>query len=161
MIDINAQKLTPEVFAPFGNVIDARVADFFTINSGRTKRYNDLVDIEILGAQAKPCVSIFVSQGVKFPVEIKSLERHPLGSQAFMPLNRERFLIVVAPLGNVIPPNSVQAFVTDGFQGVNYKPGVWHAIHSVLEQTGEFLVIDRSGPGDNCDEHRLEVRVSD
>ncbi|PXY00071.1 hypothetical protein CR157_04770 [Halomonas sp. LBP4] len=94
------------------------------------------------------------------PLELDFLDRHPLGSQAFMPLHEERFLVVVAPPGDAIDPAEVRAFITDGRQGVNYRAGTWHAIQSVLEREGEFLVVNRGGEGNNCDEYPLAVRVT-
>ncbi|MBQ0815032.1 MAG: ureidoglycolate lyase, partial [Marinobacter sp.] len=105
-------------------------------------------------------ISIFVTQPIQMPLELTFLERHPLGSQAFMPLHGERFVVVVAPAGDVIDPAQVRAFITDGRQGVNYRAGTWHAIQSVLEREGEFLVVDRGGAGHNCDEHPLAVQVT-
>jgi ureidoglycolate lyase len=75
-------------------------------------------------------------------------------------MHGERFLVVVAPPGEGIDPDAVRAFVTDGRQGVNYRAGTWHAVHSVLEREGEFLVVDRGGPGHNCDEHPVEIVVN-
>jgi len=160
MLELNAKPLTPEAFAPFGDVIDTRTAEWFPINAGRTRRYHDLAKVETLGEQARALISVFVSQPVTLPLELDFLERHPLGSQAFMPLHEEHFLIVVAPPGETIDPREVRAFVTDGRQGVNYRAGTWHAIQSVLEREGEFLVVDRGGEGHNCDEHPLAVRVT-
>ncbi|PAU77430.1 ureidoglycolate lyase [Halomonas salipaludis] len=160
MLELNAAPLTPEAFAPYGDVIDTRTADYFHINAGRTRRYHDLAKVETLGEQAHALISIFVSQPVDVPLELDFLERHPQGSQAFMPLHQERFIIVVAPPGDSIDPGDVRAFVTDGRQGVNYRAGTWHAIQSVLEREGEFLVVDRGGAGNNCDEYPLALRVS-
>ncbi|OLO09938.1 ureidoglycolate hydrolase [Chromohalobacter japonicus] len=160
MLELIAQPLTAEAFAPFGDVIDARVSESFAINGGRTQRYHDLARIETLGEGARPLISLFVSQPVALPLSLALLERHPLGSQAFMPLHGERFIVVVAPPSETIDPASVRAFVTDGRQGVNYRAGTWHAIHSVLDVEGEFLVVDRGGAGDNCDEYPLAMRVS-
>ncbi len=160
MLELTAQPLTDEAFAPFGEVIDSRVADYFHINGGRTRRYHDLASVETHGEGGQALISLFVSQPVEVPLTLDFLERHPLGSQAFMPLHEERFLIVVAPPGETIDPASVRAFVTDGRQGVNYRAGTWHAIQSVLEREGEFLVVDRGGPGDNCDEYPLTMRIS-
>ncbi|ATJ84014.1 ureidoglycolate lyase [Halomonas beimenensis] len=160
MLQLDARPLTPEAFAPFGDVIDTRTSDYFHINAGRTRRYHDLARVETLGEQARALISIFVSQPVQVPLELSFLERHPQGSQAFMPLHEERFLIVVAPPGDTIAPEEVRAFVTDGRQGVNYRAGTWHAIQSVLGREGEFLVVDRGGEGNNCDEHPIDIRVS-
>ena len=158
MLELKAQKLTPEAFAPFGDVIDARVSESFPINGGRTQRHHDLARVEILGAPSRPLISVFVSQPVTLPLELELLECHPLGSQAFMPLHEERFVVVVAPPGDDIDPDEIRAFVTDGRQGVNYRAGTWHAIHSVLEREGEFLVVDRAG-ADNLDERPMAIRV--
>ncbi len=160
MLELNAQPLTPEAFAPFGDVIDTRTSEYFHINAGRTRRYHDLAKVETLGDEAHALISIFVSQPVEVPLTLEFLERHPQGSQAFMPLHEERFVIVVAPPGDEIDPQDVRAFITDGRQGVNYRAGTWHAIQSVLEREGEFLVVDRGGAGNNCDEHPLAVRVT-
>ncbi|GAB2788252.1 ureidoglycolate lyase [Halomonas shantousis] len=160
MLELAAQPLTPEAFAPFGEVIDARTSASFPINAGRTQRHHDLARVETLGEGARTLISLFVSQPVAVPLTLDFLERHPLGSQAFMPLHEERFLVVVAPPGETIDPDSVRAFVTDGRQGVNYRAGTWHAIQSVLDREGEFLVVDRGGEGANCDEYPLDIRVT-
>lgn len=159
MLILKAEPLTSEAFAPFGDVIDARTSASFPINAGRTQRHHDLAKVETLGENARTLINIFVSQPVTLPLELTFLERHPQGSQAFMPLHQERFIVVVAPPGEHINPDDVRAFVTDGRQGVNYRAGTWHAIQSVLEHEGEFLVVDRGGDGDNCDEFPLAISV--
>lgn len=159
MLELTAEPLTADAFAPFGDVIDARMSDSFPINAGRTQRHHDLAKVETLGDNARTLINIFVSQPVTLPLELTFLERHPLGSQAFMPLHQERFIVVVAPPGETINPEDVRAFVTDGRQGVNYHAGTWHAIQSVLDREGEFVVIDRGGDGNNCDEYPLTLRV--
>ncbi|MBZ5486066.1 ureidoglycolate lyase [Halomonas aquamarina] len=160
MLNLTATPLTPDAFASFGDVIDARSSASFPINAGRTQRHHDLALVETLGEGARALISIFVSQPVSLPLALTFLERHPLGSQAFMPLHQERFIVVVAPPGDTIDPGDVRAFVTDGRQGVNYRAGTWHAIQSVLEREGEFLVVDRGGEGNNCEEYPLEITIS-
>ena len=160
LLQLTAKPLTPEAFVAFGEVIDHRNADYFMINSGRTRRYHDLAKVETIGEEARTLINIFVTQPVQLPLELTFLERHPLGSQAFVPLHGERFIVVVAPSGDVIDPDQVRAFVTDGQQGVNYRAGTWHAIQSVLECEGTFLVVDRGGAGHNCEEHPLALRVT-
>lgn len=160
MLELKAEPLTAEAFAPFGDVMDARTAASFPINAGRTQRHHDLAKVETLGENAHTLINIFVSQPVTLPLELTFLERHPKGSQAFMPLHQERFIVVVAPSGEHINPEDVRAFVTDGRQGVNYRAGTWHAIQSVLEREGEFLVVDRGGDGNNCDEFPLTITVT-
>ncbi len=160
MLNLTAIPLTPEAFTPFGDVIDARSSASFAINAGRTQRHHDLAQVETLGENGHTLINIFVSQPISLPLKLTFLERHPLGSQAFMPLHQERFIVVVAPPGESINPDDVRAFVTDGRQGVNYRAGTWHAIQSVLEHEGEFLVVDRGGQGNNCEEYSLEITVT-
>ncbi|MBR9906068.1 MAG: ureidoglycolate lyase [Gammaproteobacteria bacterium] len=160
MLELKAEPLTADAFAPFGDVMDARTSASFPINAGRTQRHHDLAKVETLGENAHTLINIFVSQPVTLPLELTFLERHPQGSQAFMPLHQERFIVVVAPAGENIDPADVRAFVTDGRQGVNYRAGTWHAIQSVLEREGEFLVVDRGGDGNNCDEFPLAITVT-
>ena len=160
MLTLKAEPLTAEAFAPFGDVMDVRTSVSFPINAGRTQRHHDLAKVETLGENAHTLINIFVSQPVTLPLELTFLERHPQGSQAFMPLHQERFIVVVAPPGEHINPDEVRAFVTDGRQGVNYRAGTWHAIQSVLEREGEFLVVDRGGDGNNCDEFPLAITVT-
>lgn len=160
MLELKAVPLTAEAFAPFGDVMDARTSASFPINAGRTQRHHDLAKVETLGENGHTLMNIFVSQPITLPLELTFLERHPQGSQAFMPLHQERFIIVVAPPGEHINPDDVRAFVTDGRQGVNYRAGTWHAIQSVLDREGEFLVVDRGGDGNNCDEFPLAITVT-
>jgi len=88
------------------------------------------------------------------PFEVTMLERHPLGSQAFVPLTQKSYLVVVAPAGP-LAPEAVRAFVTRGWQGVNYAKGVWHHPLIALDEVCDFIVVDRGGEGPNCDEENL------
>lgn len=148
---LNAEPLTRAAFAAFGDVIEASDAvRHFTINDGNTERYHDLASIEP-GPDGKAIVSIFRGLPRTLPFTVTMMERHPRASQAFMPLSGRPYLVVVAPAGDPPAPDALRLFVCQGSQGVNYAPGVWHHPLLALESASDFLIIDRSGPGDNCD----------
>ena len=147
------EPLSKEAFAPFGDVIETDGSDHFMINNGSTMRFHRLAEVELGAPEDKAIMSIFRAQALAMPLTLRMLERHPLGSQAFMPLLGNRFLVVVAPVGDTPISELVRAFVTNGKQGINYHRGVWHHPVLTLEQQDDFLVIDRSGSGNNCDEH--------
>ena len=153
MLTIKPQPLTREAFAPFGDVIQIEGSDQFEINSGYTTRVHDLIDIQLGGANARAQFSFFL--GRPRPLEIKMLEKHPLGSQAFYPIEDQRWLVVVA---SAPEPESVCAFWATGKQGVNYHSNVWHHPLLVIEPQ-QFVIIDRGGDGHNCDETELDTTV--
>jgi ureidoglycolate lyase len=142
--------LTAEAFAPFGDVIECAGATHFPINGGTTERFHDLARIEP-GAGGRVIVSIFRGQPRTYPFEIAMVERHPLASQAFVPLHGRPYLVVVAESVAGVP-GPLHAFVARPEQGVNYAPGVWHHPLLVVGEVSDFLVIDRQGEGPNCDE---------
>ena len=149
------EALSVERFAPFGDVISTDVAArHFPINGGTTERYHDLANLDA-GLDGKLIVSIFRGQPRELPFAVMMLERHPLGSQAFMPLVAQPYLVVVAPAGEAPEPDALRAFLARPGQGINYAPGVWHHPLLALNEICDFLVIDRSGPGNNCDEITL------
>lgn len=153
------EPLTREGFAPFGDVIMTDGARFFSINAGSTIRFDDLATVDTASGGGRTLVNIFRAAPLPLPLDIAMMEKHPLGSQAFIPLGREPFLVVVAPRGATIVPGDVRAFITDGGQGVNYARGVWH--HPVIALGGEtdFLVIDRGGEGDNLAEWHFDAAL--
>ncbi|MBX9794800.1 MAG: ureidoglycolate lyase [Burkholderiaceae bacterium] len=147
--------LTAEAFAPFGEVIQAvDTAVHYTINGGTTERFHDLARLDP-GDGGRIIASIFRSAPCELPASIRMMERHPRGSQAFMPLfagNGPRpYLVVVAPPGPVPTALDLRCFIAQARQGVNLAAGVWHHPLLALRQTSNFLVLDREGPGDNCD----------
>lgn len=147
---LTVQALTSEAFRPFGQVICTEGAQHFPINGGTTERFHDLCDLRHDGA-GKLIVSIFRGKPLALPLTLTMVERHPLGSQAFIPLSGRPYLVVVAPGGDI--PGEPQVFLARGDQGVNYAPGAWHHPLLALDGVSDFLVIDRSGPGDNCQEY--------
>ena len=147
------EPLTKHAFAPFGDVIETEGSAHFTINNGSTRRYHKLASVETSSADDQTIISIFSVQALPMPMTMRMLERHPLGSQAFIPLLGHPFLIVVAPVASSPDIDSVRAFRSNGRQGVNYHRGVWHHPVLALAAHDDFLVVDRSGAGNNCDEY--------
>ena len=154
MTKLQIAPLTRGAFAAFGDVIETDSAEHFTINQGTTERYHDLAGVELGGGRA--LINVFRAQPRSFPMELSMMERHPLGSQAFIPRNGADFLVVVAPAGPAPAPEDLRAFLARDGQGVNYKAGVWHYPVLALRRQTDFLVVDRGGPGDNLDEVTLE-----
>lgn len=154
MRQIAPQPLTAEAFATFGDVIEASDrAERIPINYGYTTRFNNLAGIDVADDSGRPIVSLFRALPLEPPL-LKIFERHPLGSQAFIPLQGRPYLVAVAPPG-AFDPAQVQLFRARADQGVNYAKGVWHHFLLALEAESDFLVIDRDGPGDNLDEVEL------
>ncbi|KVE95302.1 ureidoglycolate lyase [Burkholderia vietnamiensis] len=152
---LRAQPLTRDAFAPFGDVIALEGARHFPINGGTTERFHDLATIDVCADGGRPLVSVFRAQPRALPVALTLMERHPHGSQAFIPLAAvARYAIVVAPAGD-FRPDAMRAFVAEGWQGVNYAKGVWHHPLLALDAVSDFVIVDRGGPQPNCDEIAL------
>ena len=148
---LSPEPLTLEAFQPFGDVIEmAGAAHHFTINQGFAERFNDLAYVDVADQTGMTNVSLFLGQPRPLPVEIRLMERHPLGSQAFIPLQDRPWLVLVA--GDVQDLASYRAFTATGRQGVNYARNVWHHPLLVLDADSRFLVVDRKGPGNNLEE---------
>ncbi len=159
MLIIRPEPLTAEAFSAFGDVIETRGRDHFMINNGSTQRFHRLAEVMLGKPEDRGIISIFRAKGLPMPLDVKMLERHPLGSQAFIPLKQNPFLVLVAPAAEIPDTAAIRAFITDGTQGVNYHPGVWH--HPVLSCVDEddFLVVDREGEGNNCDEYFFSEEI--
>ena len=153
MRTIAPEPLTADAFAPFGDVIEATdAAEVIPINYGWTTRFNALADVAV--GDGRAIISIFRGKPLTPPV-LKVFERHPLGSQAFMPLSGRPFLVAVAPAGD-FDPAAVRVFRAKASQGVNYGKGTWHHFLLALEAESDFLVVDRDGAqGENLDEVEL------
>ncbi len=157
--ELRPRPLTRERFQPFGDVIEAHATRHAAMNAARFERFDDLCDVDA-GVDGRVRVSIArcrIATQLPYPFDV--VERHPLGSQAFVPLAPARFVVVVAPRGESVEPEDLRAFITNGRQGVNYRSGTWHMPLIAFEAGQEFLVIDRGGDVRNCDEHTLDRRV--
>lgn len=151
---LKLEPLTKAAFAPFGDVIATDDNDWFPINNGTTRRYHNLGQVQVLGTDGQAGISLATGGAFQFPISIRMLERHPLGSQAWIPVNNTPFIVVVAPNGaNNCPDESgIRAFYAAGHQGVNYHAGTWHHPLLTLSVPGNFIVVDRIGSTPNCDE---------
>lgn len=156
LLRLTPKPLTAESFAPFGEVITTSGNTAELINAGHTQKFTDLAQIDTGAEGGRTAVHIYRSQPLTLPLEIKVMERHPLGSQAFMPLHNGPFLVIVAPAGEELESAAVQAFLSDGQQGINLRRGTWHHFQVSLLKVSDYLVIDRMGPGDNFEERQLK-----
>ena len=148
---IKIEPLTSAAFAPFGDVIETESAHHYPINAGMCERFHDLARVQTSGPDARQLISIFVGKPYALPLTLTMVERHPLGSQAFMPLSDAPFLVTVAQDENG-RPGIARAFMTNGAQGVNYPINAWHGVLTPIGGEQRFLVVDRGGDGNNLEE---------
>lgn len=147
------EPLTREAFAPFGDVVVTDGVAAIAINQGYARRYDGLGRIDVSRKGGAVNISEFVAQPRPAPIEIALMERHPLGSQLFMPLQDRSWIALVC--ADPCAPASYRAFRCSGRQGVNYARNVWHHPLLVLDADSRFLVVDRAGPGVNLEEYEL------
>jgi ureidoglycolate lyase len=153
--------LTPEAFAPFGQVIAARAGvPTFSINAGFATRFHDLAQVDVADQAGRVCVSVFQALPRAMPMQLQVMERHPLGSQAFVAMSELPFLVVVAPAAQSLDLNAIRCFVAAPGQGVNYAKGTWHHPLIALHRPSDFLVIDRSGPGGQSNLDEVDVSAA-
>jgi ureidoglycolate lyase len=155
MLALSVAPLTKTGFAPFGEVVETADVKPKLINEGFAERFDDLANIDVAAEGGEVNVSLFTGWVRPVPLVIKLMERHPLGSQLFMPLNGASWLVVVCTDPDV--PSSYRAFAASGRQGVNYARNCWHHPLLVFAEASPFLVIDRKGPGGNLEERWLEA----
>jgi ureidoglycolate lyase len=148
---ITAQPLTRESFAPFGDVIDASGDNHYPINAGKTERYHALARPEATGPGGHVLISLAKATPYEFPLKLKMVERHPLGSQAFVPLSPRPFLVVVCHDEDGVP-GEPHAFLAQPGQGVNYPRNSWHGVLTPIGDPQDFLIVDRGGAGNNLEE---------
>lgn len=147
---LSPEPLTREAFRPFGDVIEMEGSAHFTINQGFAGRFNDLAKVDVTSEGGTTNVSLFLGQPRPAPFVIKLMERHPLGSQIFLPLQEKPWLVLVAE--DVHDIKTYRAFTATGRQGVNYARNVWHHPLLVRDAESRFAIIDRKGPGNNLEE---------
>jgi ureidoglycolate lyase len=147
---IKTEVLTAVAFAPYGDVLDASGLPDKIINQGKCGRHHDQADLDFSDGRAG--ISIFKGEKETLPITLEMVERHPAGSQAFVPMSADPFLVVVAADNDGMPSNP-KAFLTQSGQAINFHRNTWHGVLTPLSDPGLFAVIDRIGDGDNLEEH--------
>ena len=155
--ELAARPLTAERFAPFGDVIEDVTGDTAAMNDARFERFDELCGVDTDGETAVSIARCRTPTSLPYRVDV--VERHPHGSQAFVPLDGQRFVVVVARPGAAPDASALSAFVSNGRQGINYARGAWHMPLIGLDSGQRFLVIDRKPGQPNCDVHRLAEPV--
>ncbi len=151
---LTVEPLTAAAFAPFGDVLDCEGDPDKLINQGLCGRYHDRAKLDF--GDGRPGISLFKAELRALPYTLDMVERHPDGSQAFLPMSMDPFLVVLAPDAGGIP-GTPRAFLTAPGQGVNYHRGTWHGVLTPLSGSGLFAVVDRIGTGSNLEEHWFET----
>ena len=147
--------ITKENFAKYGDMISTKDIEPLEINNGYAKRYDGIANLNTSSDNGKTTISIFSALKRSFPMKIDMMEKHPLGSQAFIPMKETTFLTFVAPEGEIPNLDKIQSFVIPKGKGINYKAGIWH-FPLISTEDMNFLVVDRNGSGDNLVIENLE-----
>ena len=147
-IIIKPKPITKENFSKYGDVITTKDIKPLEINNGYAKRFDGIANLDTSTDNGETTICIFSALKRSFPMKIDMMEKHPLGSQAFIPMQETTFLVLVAPKADKPNIDEIESFIVPPNIGVNYKPGTWHfPLISTLDMN--FLVVDRKGTGDN------------
>jgi ureidoglycolate lyase len=147
-IIINPKPITKENFAKYGDVITTKDIKPLKINDGYAKRFDGIANLDTSIDGGETTICIFSALKRSFPMKIDMMEKHPLGSQAFIPMQETTFLVLVAPKGGKPNIDEIESFIVPPHIGVNYNPGIWH-FPLISTKDMNFLVVDRKGSGDN------------
>jgi len=140
--------ITKENFSKFGDMITTENIKPLEINNGYAKRFDEIAKLDTSSENGETTISIFSALKRSFPMKIDMMEKHPLGSQAFIPMKETTFLTLVAPEGEKPDLEKIESFIVPKGIGVNYKTGIWH-FPLISTEDMDFLVVDRKGSGDN------------
>lgn len=157
-LSLKPEPLTRERFAPYGDVVEGALDGPSVMNEARFQRFDDLCDVDLGDGDVSISIARCRAPTV-LPLRVDRVERHPLGSQAFVPLKPCRMVVVVAPPGEAVDAEDLRAFVTNGRQGINYHRGTWHMPLIAFDAGQDFLIVDRGGEEANCDTHSLDQIV--
>ena len=149
-VNLEIEPLSAAAFAAYGDVIEFAGNSSYPINNGMAQRYHALAQVELGGDDARAVVSLVASEKFELPRRVDHLEYHPYGSQAFIPLDSDPFIVVVGAASASPQVNDLRAFVTNGQQGINYRAGTWHHVLLTPYAAMRFVCVDRDSPDDNC-----------
>ena len=152
---IKPKPINKSNFSGFGDVISTKDINPIDINNGYAKRYDNIANLNTSKDNGETTISIFSALKRQFPMKIDMMEKHPLGSQAFIPMKETTFLVLVAPQSDKPNLNKIECFVIPPGIGINYKPGTWH-FPLISTEDMNFLVVDRKGSGENLIIENLE-----
>ena len=152
---VKPKPITKENFKRFGDMITTKDIKPLEINDGYAKRYDGIANLNIKKDNGEATISIFSALKRSFPMRVDMMEKHPLGSQAFIPMKETIFLTFVAPEGDLPDLNKIESFIVPEGIGVNYNPGIWH-FPLISTEDMNFLVVDRLGGGNNLVLHDLK-----
>ena len=154
---INPKPITKEDFLIFGDVITTDKLKPIEINNGFAKRFDGVANLNTAQNNGVTTISIFSALKRSFPMKIDMMEKHPLGSQAFIPMKETTFLAFVAPQGDKPDLDKIKSFIIPPGIGINYSPGTWH-FPLISTENMNFLVVDRKGSGNNLVIENLESK---
>jgi len=154
-IKFEPKKVSKKNFKKFGQIIDTSKKKYLKINNGYARRYDNLGKIDTSTKMGKTIVSIFSAKKRRFPMKIDMMEKHPLGSQAFVPMKETSFLVFVAPKAKFPNLKKIESFRIPKQTGINLNPGIWH-FPLISTKNMNFLVIDRKGKGNNLVIHKFK-----
>ena len=152
---LSIKEINQKNFSQFGQLISTKNIKSENINTDTTKSFYDLVNIQILGNDHQCRVNIFKGKKRKFPLQINMLENHPFSSQAFIPLQKTTFIVVVAPISKIPDLNSIEAFKIPAEEGINFLPKVWHFPLITIEDSN-FLTIDKKDYKNNLEIYNFQ-----
>ena len=154
-MNLQIKKISKDNFSKYGQLVSTKDIESQNINEETTKSFYDLVNIEIYGDDKKCRVNIFKSIKRNFPLEINMLEKHPFSSQAFIPLQKTNFIVVVAPISNEPDINLIETFLISPEEGINFKPKVWH-FPLIATENSNFLTIDKKDSANNLEIYNFQ-----
>ena len=154
-IIINPKPITKKNFSNFGDMITTNDIKPLEINNGYAKRFDGIANVDTSKDNGETIISIFSALKRSFPMKIDMMEKHPLGSQAFVPMSETKFFVFVAPKGKKPNTKKIESFIVPKQTGINYKPGIWH-FPLISTKNMNFLVIDRKGTGNNLVIHNFK-----